>query len=68
MKNLIFDTGSKLIIFMCKGCTKCSKEHYTKPFDYNRSKTFLKLKKTNIFTTEISIQQNNQNKGNKRAT
>lgn len=44
MKNLIFDTGSKLIIFMCKGCTKCSKEHYTKPFDYNRSKTFLKLK------------------------
>lgn len=39
IKTLIFDTGSQLTIFPCKGCLRCG-THTTPPFNFDNSSTF----------------------------
>ena len=38
-QNLIYDTGSKMMIVPCKGCVKCNKNHDNGLFDPNNSAT-----------------------------
>ena len=48
-QNLIYDTGSSMIIVPCKGCTECNKNHDNGLYDPKKSATCQGIKNDKVY-------------------